>query len=235
MPEVPEDAVSAGALRKARMKNTVLLVVLIAILIGGSGQVDWVEGWIYVLLVTSGPLATYLVVFKKSPDLLVERSRVRSGTKAWDKVLVPLIALVFPLAMWVLAALDKRYGRSGFPAAVQVAGFVLVVAGILLMLWAMATNRFFASTVRIQKDRGHTVVSRGPYAYVRHPGYVGLLGYALGTPLALDSVVALIPAVLCAATTILRTALEDRTLKAELDGYADYARRVRSRLIPAIW
>jgi protein-S-isoprenylcysteine O-methyltransferase Ste14 len=229
------DPTVADALRKWRIKNIVFVVLLGALLLGGSGRPGWIAGWTYLVLVAAGPAATYKVLVKKSPDLLVERARLHEGTKPWDKAIAPLVALVLPLAMWVIAALDTRFGWSEIAAPLQVAGFVAIVFGVLLMLRAMAANRFFASTVRIQRDRGHTVVSDGPYAVIRHPGYVGLIGYVLGTPLALDSLYALPAGVVCAALVVLRTALEDRTLRAELEGYAAYAHRVRSRLVPLVW
>jgi protein-S-isoprenylcysteine O-methyltransferase Ste14 len=99
----------------------------------------------------------------------------------------------------------------------------------------MVTNRFFSATVRIQADRGHVVVDRGPYRYVRHPGYAGALAFTLASPVALGSWRALIPAALTAAVLVLRTALEDRTLRAELTGYREYAGRVPGRLVPGLW
>jgi protein-S-isoprenylcysteine O-methyltransferase Ste14 len=109
------------------------------------------------------------------------------------------------------------------------------MAGMLLVSWAMASNKFFSTTVRIQDDRGQTVTSSGPYRLVRHPGYVGFLVSNLATPLLLGSLWALIPAVVLEALVVVRTALEDRTLQAELGGYRDYARRVRYRLLPGVW
>jgi protein-S-isoprenylcysteine O-methyltransferase Ste14 len=102
-------------------------------------------------------------------------------------------------------------------------------------LWAMSVNAFFAQTVRLQTERGHTVVTDGPYAYVRHPGYVGMLACMLGACFLLGSLWALVPWLLYLAATVVRTELEDRTLHAELSGYPDYARRTRYRLIPLIW
>jgi protein-S-isoprenylcysteine O-methyltransferase Ste14 len=107
--------------------------------------------------------------------------------------------------------------------------------GAALIVWAMRSNRFFSSVVRIQKDRGHTVVEGGPYRFIRHPGYAGMSAFILATPLILGSYWAFAPAAATAAVTVLRTAMEDWTLHNELDGYGDYARRVRYRLLPAIW
>jgi len=109
------------------------------------------------------------------------------------------------------------------------------VLAAALIAWAMRSNRFFSSVVRIQKDRGHTVVTAGPYGFIRHPGYTGIAAFTLATPLILNSRWAFVPAIATAAMSVLRTLLEDRTLHNELDGYADYARRVKYRLVPAIW
>jgi protein-S-isoprenylcysteine O-methyltransferase Ste14 len=119
--------------------------------------------------------------------------------------------------------------------AVQVvaAGFVLLVSA--LSVWAMASNRFFSGTVRIQADRGHTVVDGGPYGFVRHPGYLAWCISAPAIPLMLGSLWALIPSLLGMCALVLRTSLEDRTLRKELPGYEDYARRVRYRLLPGVW
>jgi protein-S-isoprenylcysteine O-methyltransferase Ste14 len=96
-------------------------------------------------------------------------------------------------------------------------------------------NKFFSAVIRIQEDRGHSVVSSGPYRYVRHPGYTGVILYMVSTAIVLESLWALIPAGLILIVTIVRTVLEDRTLRAELDGYSDYAGRVHYRLIPLVW
>ncbi len=107
--------------------------------------------------------------------------------------------------------------------------------GFAIFSWAMASNAFFSTVVRVLADRGHTVCSTGPYRFVRHPGYVGAIAQSFSAPLLLGSLWALIPAGLAALFLIVRTALEDRTLHAELDGYRGYAARVRYRLLPGVW
>jgi protein-S-isoprenylcysteine O-methyltransferase Ste14 len=229
------DPAIARAAARWRVKNAVSVILLALILIGGSGNPRWTAGWLYVVLILVQQIVLYVVPVRSSPELMVERSRMQPGTKTWDKVIVSLMAMILPLAMWVVAALDARYAWSPLAAGWQVPGFLLAIIGITVVIAAMRTNRFFSATVRIQRERGHTVVDSGPYAYVRHPGYIGAIAFTLGTPLALGSAYAFVPALLCAALTILRTALEDRTLRAELEGYAEYSRRVRARLIPAVW
>src|SRR5262249_13979053 len=114
-------------------------------------------------------------------------------------------------------------------------GYALLLAGLAGMTWAESVNKFFEPTVRIQADRGHTVIDTGPYALVRHPGYVAAFLLVLGLPLSLGSYWALVPAVLACVLLIVRTALEDRTLGEELPGYKEYAQRVRYRLVSGVW
>jgi protein-S-isoprenylcysteine O-methyltransferase Ste14 len=206
-----------------------------AVLFGAAGRLDWWAGWLFIALVVLMQVHVIVTLQKTSPDLLTERNRIRAGTKPWDKVIAPLIALVFPLLMWLAAGLDVRRGNTSLSAAVQAAGFALATVSAWLAARAMAVNRFFSGTVRIQTDRGHHVISTGPYATVRHPGCVGMLGFTLATPLALGSAMAFVPSGICVLLLVIRTVLEDRTLRAELVGYADYALRVRWRLIPGVW
>lgn len=171
----------------------------------------------------------------RNAELLAERSNIKPG-KSWDKVIVGFAVLLGPMATWITAGLDYRFHWSeSMPPVAFIAGVAVAVLAVALIAWAMRSNKFFSSVVRIQKDRGHVVVSGGPYRFVRHPGYAGMAAFTLATPLILNSRWACAPAVATAAIFVLRTALEDRTLHNELDGYADYARSVRYKLVPAIW
>jgi protein-S-isoprenylcysteine O-methyltransferase Ste14 len=207
-----------------------------AFLFSSAGRLDWLAAWAYIALVTLMQGAGILIVGRTSPDLLVERSKMRAGTKPWDKLIAPLIAFVLPVCMWLIAGLDRRFAWSTpFSGTIQAAGFVIATASGVLTTWAMAVNRFFSTTVRIQADRGHQVVSDGPYALVRHPGCVGMIGFTVATPFALGSRLACIPAIVCFLLLLVRTALEDSTLKSELGGYQEYAARVQWRLLPGVW
>lgn len=145
--------------------------------------------------------------------------------------MLPAMVAEIPLATFDAG----RMLWSAVPIPIVVLGYVLLAAGFGITTWGQAVNRFFEPGVRLQRERGHHVVSSGPYAIVRHPGYVGALMLFAGIPLALASWWALIPAAWVSAVLILRTSWEDSLLRAELDGYADYARRVRFRLVPGIW
>ena len=177
-------------------------------------------------------VATGLVIDR---DLIAERARVGEGTKDWDRVLGSLsIFLVTPGAL-IVAGLDERFGWSQIGLVVQLLAAGFVILGSALTVWAMASNRYFSGTVRIQTDRGHAVVSAGPYRLVRHPAYLAWCISAPAIPLMLGSLWGLIPSVLGICALLLRTHLEDRTLREELPGYQDYARRVRYRLLPGVW
>jgi len=219
-----------GVLRLAAMT-----VVSAIILFGGAGTIDWPAAWLYLLEVTA-IMAAYALVVRRHPDLIAERTRPPADAKSWDKPLAAIVAIIGPFAMFVLAGLDRRFGWSGTMAGWVVgAGLVLVPVGGAISNVAVASNRFFSALVRIQHDRGHQVVDTGPYAVIRHPGYLGSLVYMLGAGLALGSWLTLVLLAVTSAVLVVRTALEDRTLQAELDGYADYARRVRYRLVPGVW
>jgi protein-S-isoprenylcysteine O-methyltransferase Ste14 len=143
----------------------------------------------------------------------------------------------FVLVQLVVAGLDAgRFGWSPeLPAGVRGAALLAYVMGIAVSMWAMSVNRFFEPTVRIQTDRGQYAVTDGPYRFVRHPGYAGMLLAVLAEGAVLGSLWALVPAVAFAAVLAARTAMEDRMLRAGLDGYAQYAGAVRYRLVPCVW
>jgi protein-S-isoprenylcysteine O-methyltransferase Ste14 len=209
------------------------LIILAVLLIAGN-KAYW-QGWVYGAA-NAALLIGNLFVLKVNPGLARERLQPGEGTKPWDKVHYALSAPLFLFTL-VLAALDAgRFGWSPrLPLWLYIAAYAVYAAGQLFMFWAKLTNRFFSSVVRIQADRGHAVCDRGPYRIVRHPGYLGGLLYSLVTPLLLGSLWAFIPTALSMALLAVRTALEDRTLQAELPGYAQYAGKVRWRLLPAVW
>jgi protein-S-isoprenylcysteine O-methyltransferase Ste14 len=176
-----------------------------------------------------------MVLLWRNTELLAERSNVKAG-KNWDKAIAGIVVLLGPVTTWITAGLDTRFHWSdGMPLWTFMTGAGVAVFAAALIAWAMRSNRFFSSVVRIQKDRGHVVVTAGPYRFVRHPGYTGIAAFTLATPLILGSRWAFPPAVFAAAVSVLRTALEDRTLHNELDGYAEYARRVKYKLVPVLW
>ena len=222
----------ASRVRKRMLQVVIQTLLIAAILFIASGRLDWVWAWAY-LGVGVGILAINASVLP--PELIAERGQIKEDTKGWDKVLGAFIGIP-TLGTVIVAGLDKRYGWSPQLAlAIQVIALVFYALAQGLFTWAMASNKFFSGTVRIQKERGHAVASGGPYRYVRHPGYVGYITSWIATSFALGSLWALIPAGLVMCLMVVRTALEDRTLLEELDGYKEYTKRVRYRLLPGVW
>jgi len=212
-----------------------ILGVFGALLFAPAGRLDWVAGWLYLGIVMTNVTINYAYLRLRNPELIQHRMRYGKGTKTWDKVWAGLFTPVF-LAVYVIAGLDAgRYGWSAMPHWMWPVGLALFLLGTALFTWSMGANPFFERTVRIQSERGHRVIDAGPYRFVRHPGYIGFLGWIVSAPLLLASWWAFIPSMLSAVGLIIRTALEDRTLREELPGYAEYARRVRFRLIPGVW
>lgn len=220
------------------LKRFVPLIFSLALttlcLFASSGRLYWSNAWI-LLALNFGASVTAMAVQWRDSGLRAERSNIKAG-KSWDKPIVFFVVLLGPVATWITAGLDARFrwSKDMSPFAVAVGVCVGVLAATLIS-WAMRSNRFFSSVVRIQKDRGHVVVSNGPYRFIRHPGYTGMSAFTLVTPLILNSRWAFVPAAVTALVWVLRTALEDRTLQTELNGYTAYARSVRYRLVPFIW
>jgi protein-S-isoprenylcysteine O-methyltransferase Ste14 len=216
-------------------RGLAVTALFIAGLFTAAGSWGWVLGWAYVGLLTAGQTVTAVIIRRKDPELLSRRGAAGEGTKGWDRVALGLFALTY-LATVVVAALDAGRGWSPLPLTLWGVGAAMYVLGAALVTWAMSVNTHFEKTVRIQHDRDHAVCDRGPYGWVRHPGYVGAaVAFPLATPLLLGSAWALVPAAASVLTLVVRTALEDRTLQAELAGYAEFATRTRYRLVPGLW
>jgi protein-S-isoprenylcysteine O-methyltransferase Ste14 len=200
-----------------------------------AGTTDYWQAWVFIAMTTARIAAAVLLI----PDVggvMRERLLPGAGTKWWDKVFYAFYAPAF-FSEVILAPLD--YGRfhwtGELPLPLYAAAFAALALAFAIGTWAVRTNKFFSSVVRIQKDRGHTVIQEGPYAYVRHPGYVGGILMALSIPLCLGSVWALAPSAIVLTVLVIRTYLEDATLQKELKGYKAYTRKVRYRLVPGVW
>lgn len=168
-----------------------------------------------------------------NPGLMEERMNPGPGVKKWDKLMVALFVLGL-LSILVVAGIDHRYAWTD-PLGVTGPALLLNFIGGSVVMWASTINPFFSSVVRIQSDRGHEVISTGPYAMVRHPGYLGWLIQWGSVPFLLSALWALVPFVIWVVFVVIRTTLEDKALQDELPGYLEYQRKVRFRLIPGIW
>jgi len=220
------------------IKQTAIFTLIFgASLFISSGQLGWTMAWVYLGVFVAGQAIVGLVLVPSNPELAAERAQFRRDAPYnWDRPLTGIVSLFGPLATLIVAGLDVRFGGAfQISFTLQLAAMAVVIMGSLLGAWAMASNRYFYGFVRIEPERGHTVATSGPYRIMRHPGYAGGVLFDLATPLMLGSLWALIPAGLTTSAIILRTALEDRALREELPGYAEYAQQVQYRLLPGIW
>ena len=209
-----------------------------ALLFVCAGTIALPRAWFFVAVSFVGMFGQIVLVAARNPELVNHRGRWRrkKDAKPWDGLLVRCYGLcAFNLVPVVMGLDVGRYGWSNLGLGWTVAGTALFVLGTVVLAWAMLANTHFETVVRIQTDRDHQVTTTGPYAVVRHPGYVGASLWAIASPLIVGSAFGLIPAVLAVVILVIRTSLEDRTLQRELSGYADYAARTRYRLLPGLW
>jgi len=210
------------------------LVLFGVILFACAGRLDWWEAWTFLAIYLAGLLVNGIWSIRHNPEMLNERGRIGANAKSWDK-LIGVFYMLFLVGIFVLSGFDERFAWSAEPMLVKILGGACFALAMALNFWVMSSNTFLSTFVRIQEERGHTTVTSGPYQYVRHPMYVGIVLMSLGMPLLMGSWWALVPGVLNIILFIIRTALEDRTLQAELPGYIEYTQHVRYRLIPGIW
>jgi protein-S-isoprenylcysteine O-methyltransferase Ste14 len=212
-----------------------LVVIQAAALFLPAWDITWTMAWIYLGIYLALIAVNSVIMLPRRADLIAERAQIKEDAKGWDKI-IGGIASISALGILFIAGIDWRLGwQPDFSVAAQGVGLALYAGGFAVFLWAMASNRFFSGVVRIQKDRGHTVQTGGPYRIVRHPGYAAIIAAGIGTALLLGSPWSLIPSAVSAAFYVVRTALEDRTLRAELPGYEEYTQQTRYRLLPGIW
>jgi len=222
-------------LRRYLLRQITFVTFSVALMFLLAGRLDWLGGWLVTAIQVGSLAAQWLIVGRRHPDLLLERSGLGAGVEHGD---IPLaLGMAYgPFVAMLIAGLEVRL--QGLPEAiliVAIAGVAVAVAGIAVTVSAMLANRFFGPVVRIQSDRGHEVASDGPYAVVRHPGYAGAILFYVGLPAVLGSWWSVPIMALLIAITVVRTVREDRYLRAHLVGYDEYAERVRWRLLPRVW
>lgn len=211
------------------------LAICLAVFFIPAGSLNWPEAWIFFALFLLYTTAAVWWMKKNDPELYKERSSKRKDVKKWDKVIMAIYTLLLA-GQIILSGLDAvRFGWSAVPLPLTIFAFCIYVPAMGFALSAMIHNSYLSQYVRIQGERDHHVCTTGPYRFVRHPMYVGVILVFLCTPLALGSLWSYIPAGLIIILFIIRTALEDKTLRQELPGYQEYCQVVKYRLIPGIW
>lgn len=212
------------------------LIVIGAILFGTAGTFNWPEAWIYIVIQFGWAAALTVYLWSHDPDLLKDRLKfAKKSAKGWDKILT-FASMPFYMVYMIIPGFDAvRYQWSRVPVGVKAVCFLLVIASFLWIVWIMKENTYLSRFVEIQEERGHKVITTGPYKFVRHPMYIGTTILLLALPAALGSLYTLIPATFTVVFMIVRTVLEDKTLHKELEGYVEYAQKTRYRLIPGIW
>jgi protein-S-isoprenylcysteine O-methyltransferase Ste14 len=227
--------VSSAQWRSTIGRVAVTLITLAVLLFVPAGRMTWTRGWLFLLAFTLLMFGAIVYFRRVNPQMFAIRSRVHPEIKRWDKVVIGLLFLAMFAIPLVAGVDDGRFHWSSMSWLLVGLGYLLLITGWIGVAWAETVNPFFEPGVRIQTERGHHVIDTGPYAIVRHPGYVAASVMFAGFALSLGSWWALIPAGVGSLVLVLRTVWEDRMLHVELPGYATYAARVRFRLIPGVW
>jgi len=236
MSEPNQETTRANRVTAVRRIVSVLVLtgVMGLALFGSAGRLDWPRGWWWLGAQCAVLVVNAVILSILNPGIIAERGKRHEGTKRFDKVLTLAIA-PFYFGLPVVAGLDARFCACPLPDFTLWAGLALFALSDAPSVWPMTVNRHLETSVRIQHDRDHQVVSSGPYRYVRHPMYVGMCLQFLSTPLLLGTGCALVPGLIVVLLFVVRTALEDRMLQAELPGYTAYAQQTRYRLVPGVW
>ena len=227
--------------RNALIKQTVLSSVMVGVMMGvfyaSAGRRDIPRSWFLFIVVFIYLVASNLALHRYNPELLIQRLKIRrKGSKTWDEVLMRVSNLTALLLLPLVAGLDiGRYNWTSLGWPYAALGLLLLVVSSVLINWSMIVNPYFETTVRIQEDRDHKVITTGPYALVRHPGYLSGILWLASIPLILGSLYSFAPFALYMVLMSLRTYLEDKILHEELPGYKEYAEKVRYRLFPWVW
>ncbi len=220
---------------KLLIKGLITNLIFTTILFICAGRINYIQGWVFLCVNVGTTLMNFLTSQNKK-DLVNERSKLGEGVKDWDKLLLGLSAVMY-LILIIIAGLDsgRYFWTKDFSWEIVISGIAMIFTGQILFLTARSQNNYFSIVVRIQKEREHVVCDTGLYKYIRHPGYLGMILSLIGIPLITTSIFSSIPTSMAIILLLIRTFLEDKTLKAELNGYTEYSERTRYKLLPFIW
>jgi len=222
--------------RRITIRLVVGIAVLSAAFFGSAGTLAWPEAWLYMMIQYSFSAMFAVWLKKHNPELLRDRMAfLKPAAKRWDKVILLVSTIVF-VPYLILPGLDAvRFQWSSVPSLIKVVAFIGIILSLVLVFWVMKENTYLSRIVEIQKERGHRVITTGPYRYVRHPMYFSVMVLFNSIPIALGSLWSLIPSAVLTLIILIRTFLEDKTLHEELQGYNSYAEKVKYKIFPGIW
>jgi protein-S-isoprenylcysteine O-methyltransferase Ste14 len=222
-----------GFIIKGLFKYLLTYCITMLALFLSSGTISWSGAWI--IIGFSLFYMTFLFTFgmKYFPETLLVRAKT-TFVYSWDKAAILIYTISF-YTLYIIAGIDFRYSWSSFPLAIIILGICMYFLGLLITFWVLATNPYATGSARIQKDDAQKVITSGPYKFVRHPMYFTTVMFAISTPFILDSVWATIISPIIILTFMFRCYKEDILLQKELDGYCEYTKKVKQRMIPFIW
>jgi protein-S-isoprenylcysteine O-methyltransferase Ste14 len=229
-----QENMTVGIINRAS-QILIMFIIMGLELFVGSGYIDWPAAWVFLGISLCSVAINAVFMLRKNPETVAERGKPKE-VKDWDRLVGGLWLMGQYFLVPLVAALDLRFGWTReYATGWQALGAGVYALALGLTGWAMISNAYFSTAVRIQSDRGQQVCRSGPYHYVRHPGYVGFFFQALSVPILLGSLWALLFAIPAGMLMVIRTSLEDRMLQAELPDYTEYSQEVRYRLIPGVW
>jgi protein-S-isoprenylcysteine O-methyltransferase Ste14 len=228
-----------NAVRQGAIKYVIILMtqraIGIVLFIAAAGTLHDFRGMTNIALYLVVSIIACAIMLFSRQETFSERGEKQENTKGWDRVILPIYVLLAYYGIYIVAGLGVRFEWSRFTIGWFYAGTVLYLLSSIFTVWPIMENKYFEETARIQSNREQTVISSGPYRIVRHPGYAGIVVWALASALMFGTLAVSAVALVIITAIVIRTYLEDRMLQRELDGYMEYAKRVRCRLIPFIW
>jgi len=223
-----------GSIKPGLGKFLTLIILMGMGLFIPAGTIFWLEGWIYIGIMVFFFYLNVNFLSKHNPELIKERAEVKT-TEQWDKILIIIMGLVF-IPWFIIPGIDAVLLKWSFvPYYVKIVGFIGIALSFVLIHLVMRENSYLARTVKIQEERGHQVITTGPYKYIRHPMYLGMICYFICHSLALGSLYSLIPGAFACVLLIIRTIFEDKMLHEQLNGYKEYASQTTHKIIPGLW